>query len=218
MIALQVSAEVPAWSRTAIHDTVAAIVRQAPYRRDIQQTLLDRIIQWIGMLYERFVEALGGVPHAPVIATMTVIIVALLVVARVTYANRLRTTVGGFALPGRSRRSDATDPWREAEELASSGKFTEAAHALYRATLVRLAANGLIRLHESKTNGDYARELRRRGARSYEPFRRFGLRYDRIIYGTGVCDATSYQALLDAARSTMMHPGREQPRDRSSAA
>jgi hypothetical protein len=35
------------WSRAAIHDTVAAIVNQAGYRRDLRSTLLDRILQWI---------------------------------------------------------------------------------------------------------------------------------------------------------------------------
>jgi hypothetical protein len=32
-------------------------------------------------------------------------------------------------------------------------------------------------------------------------FRRFGSRYDRIIYGTGVCDAADYGALLEGART-----------------
>jgi hypothetical protein len=94
-----------------------------------------------------------------------------------------------------------TDSWREAEALAKSGQFTEAAHSLYRATLNVLSANGLVRLHESKTSGDYARELRRRGAPAHTAFRRFGARYDRIMYGTGVCDAASYDALLEDARA-----------------
>ena len=211
MIALQVpvAPPAPAWSRVAIHDTVAAIVRQAPYRRDIQQTLLDRIIQWIGVLYERFVEALGSVPHGRVIAMLATVVVGLLIAARAAYAARLRATTGRTSLPGRSRGSRATDPWREAEDFASAGQFTEAAHALYRATLGMLAANGLVRLHESKTSGDYERELRRRAASSYEPFRRFGHRYDRIIYGTGVCDAASYSALVDDARAMAVRPGHE---------
>ena len=60
---------------------------------------------------------------------------------------------------------------------------------------------GLIRLHDSKTSGDYARELLRRGSSSYASFRRFGALYDRIIYGAGVCDATEYATLFVAARA-----------------
>jgi Domain of unknown function (DUF4129) len=190
---------VPTWSRGAIHDTVAAIVRQPPYRRNLGTTLLDRIAQWIRELFERLVGALGGVPHGRVIATVAAAIAALLILARIVYAARLRGAAGGAASATGVRAGRSTNLWSEAEQLAASGRFTEAAHALYRAVLGMLAASGLVRLHESKTSGDYSRELRGRGASSYAAFRRFGARYDRVIYGTGVCDAEGYRALLDDA-------------------
>lgn len=188
------------WSREAIHDTVAAIVKQLSYRRDLRSTLFDRIVQWIADGYHRLFDALGGVPHGRFVATAAAAVVVLLVVARVTYAARLRTashdgarrrTIGGIR---------SGDPWSEAERLAASGHFTEAAHTLYRATIATLAAGGFVRLHESKTTGDYVRELGRRGAPSHAAFRRFGARYDRIIYGTGICDAEDYRKLLEEAR------------------
>ena len=169
------------WSREAIHDTVAAIVKQIGYRRDLRSTLLDRILQWIADAYHRLFDALGGVPHGRFIATVAAGVVALLVVARVTYAARLRTASHDGGKTGTRGGSRSGDPWSEAARLAEGGHFTEAAHALYRATVARLAAGGLVRLHESKTSGDYVRELRRRGAASHMVFRRFGARYDRII-------------------------------------
>lgn len=203
MSALQVPAAVPTptWSRAAIHDTVAAIARQQPYRRDFGSTLLDRIMRTIGEWYARLFDALGGVPHGRVIATTATVLIALLILARLFYAARLRATPGVGAQVGRSKARLSTDPWREAEELASGGHYTEAVHSLYRGTLAMLGANGLVRLHDSKTSGDYARELRRRGAAAHAAFRRFGARYDRIIYGTGVCDAASYAGLLEDARA-----------------
>ena len=108
------------------------------------------------------------------------------------------------------RATTAGDPWQSAEALAAAGQFTDAAHVLYGATLALLATRGQIRLHVSKTNGDYARELRRRGAAAHGPFRRFGRRYDRIIYGTGTCDAAEYAALLEEAR--MVGTARESER------
>jgi hypothetical protein len=203
------AAQHPVWPREAIHDTVAAIVRQAAYRRDLRATLLDRILQWLSDLYERLIATLGGLPHGRAIATAAAVTIAMLVVARVAYAARLRVPSTESREPGRRVVARATDPWREAEQLAAAGQFTEAAHALYRAALVMLASHGLIRVHEAKTSGDYARELRRHGAPAHAAFRRFGARYDRIIYGTGICDAADYQALLDGARGIAAARGGE---------
>jgi hypothetical protein len=193
--------QVPIWPRAAVHDTVAAIVKQAAYRRELSTTLLDRVMQWIQEALARLIESFRGVPHGRLVATVAAVIVGILIVARVVYAARLRAGV----LEEGERRvgvgGGARDPWREAERLAASGQFTDAAHALYRATVGLLAASGLIRRHDSKTSGDYARELRRRGTPAYAAFRRFGSLYDRIIYGDGVCNASEYTALLEAARS-----------------
>jgi hypothetical protein len=192
---------VTAWPRAAIHDTVAAIVKQTPYRRDLTRSLLDRILEWISEGFARLVNAVGDVPHGRFVATIAFTIVVILIVARVFYSARLRNGDEAGRVTGRSRGTNSSDPWREAELLAANGQYTEAAHALYRAALHMLAAQALVRLHQSKTSGDYARELRRLGAPVAAPFRRFGSRYDRIIYGEGACDATQYTALLDEART-----------------
>jgi hypothetical protein len=191
------------WTRAAIHDTVAAIVRQPAYHRSLGTTLLDRVLGWIADAYSRLVEALGSVPHGRVVATIAAATVALLVVARIVYASRLRGISTMSLASRRGRSATSSDSWREAEQLAAAGQFTEAAHALYRGTVSLLAAQGLVRRHDSKTSGDYARELRRRGAPAYAAFRRFGVRYDRIIYGTGMCDAPGYDALLADARAVL---------------
>jgi len=203
MIALQVPAggAVTIRPRAAIHDTVAAIVKQAPYHREIARSMFDRLAQWIGDMISRLFQGFGGIPHGRVITTIAAAIVVALVAARVLYSARLRTEADNAAPRGRGRVISAGDPWREAEELAGSGRFTDAAHALYRATIAMLAMQGLVRLHDSKTSGDYARELRRRASVAHAPFRRFGQRYDRIIYGTGTCDEHEYASLRDDARA-----------------
>jgi hypothetical protein len=200
---LVVQAPDATWTRAAIHDTVAAIVRQPAYHRSLGTTLLDRVLGWIADAYSRLVEALGSVPHGRVVATIAAATVALLVAARIVYASRLRGISTMSLASRRGRSATSSDSWREAEQLAAAGQFTEAAHALYRGTVSLLAAQGLVRRHDSKTSGDYARELRRRGAPAYAAFRRFGVRYDRIIYGTGMCDAPGYDALLADARAVL---------------
>ena len=197
---------VPSWSRAAIHDTVAAITRQRGYQRNARASLLERFFDWIGGLFERFSQSLGEVPYGRRIATVLAIVLAVLVLARLIFAARLRDGADTGAAPRRAVRVTTTEAWREAESLAAGGRYTEAAHALYRATLTLLAANGLVRLHESKTSGDYARELRRRGSPAYAAFRRFGARYDRIIYGEGRCDERGYRELVEAARPVFDAP------------
>jgi hypothetical protein len=194
------SGGVTVWPRTAIHDTVAAIARQRAYRRDVARSLFDRILDWLGDILTSVVNAIGEIPHSRIIATVAFAVVVMLILARVLYSARLRATQDEQTVLGRGVGTSSTDPWRDAELLAANGQFTEAAHALYRAALSMLAVKGLVRLHESKTSGDYARDLRRRGAPVHAPFRRFGARYDRIIYGAGECDAVQYAALLDDAR------------------
>lgn len=198
------------WARAAIHDTVAAIVRQAPYRRDLERTLLDRVDRWIGDVLDRIFFGLRGLPHGREIAVLAAGLLVVLIVARVLYARRLRAAVlDESAITGVDRRVSA-DPWRDAERLASAGQYTEAAHALYRAVVAALAARGAMRPHVSKTSGDYARELRRRGDPAERPFRLFGARYDRIIYGTGICNASDYHTLFDEARAVFDTTPREQ--------
>ena len=136
MLALQTGGvQVPIWPRAAVHDTVAAIVKQAAYRRELSTTLLDRVMQWIQEALARLTESFRGMPHGRLVATVAAVIVGILIVARVVYAARLRAAV----LEEGERRvgvsGGARDPWREAERLAASGQFTDAAHALYRATV-----------------------------------------------------------------------------------
>jgi hypothetical protein len=87
------------------------------------------------------------------------------------------------------------DPWLEAERLAAAGDFMGASHALYQAVIRRLAGTERIRLHASKTSGDYVRDLRRRGSMLTASFQQFGRRFDRVVFGKGVCTSEDYHAL-----------------------
>ena len=133
------------------------------------------------------------------IVYLVLAVLALLLVARLLLD--LRAELDGTTV-ARSRRGSVrvSDPWSEAERLAQAGAFTAAAHALFLALLGTLGARGEVRLHASKTAGDYARELRRRNAPSAPSFQSFRARYDRAVYGAGVVSGDDYRALLDYAR------------------
>ena len=100
---------------------------------------------------------------------------------------------------GGGARASRLDPWTEAERLAGVGDYMGAAHALYQAVLRRVAATERIRLHASKTSGDYVRDLRRRGSPMTTAFQQFGRRFDRVVFGKGTCTADDYAGLRSAA-------------------
>ena len=191
------------WPRAAIHDSVAAIARQSEYARSVRTSLLERFFNWLGSLLDALARALGGMPNARRVTVVVVILLALLVVARIAYAARLRAEAADAVRRQTARRPGAVDPWREAQRLAAEGRFTDAAHALYRSLVETVARREQLRVHIAKTSGDYARELRTRASPAYAPFRHFGRRYDHIIFGIGSCDAAGYQALLDDARPVL---------------
>jgi len=190
------------WPAAAIQDSVAAIVRQPAYQRSVRATLLDRLLDWLTALIRRFFFGLAEIPN------MKWIILGLAILAVLAIAGRL--WLGSEAEERRRRARPGTvqgggDPWVEADRIAATGDYTAAAHLLYRGVTERLAAAEQLRLHPSKTSGDYARELRTRGSPAHTEFRRFGRRYDHVLFGTGTCDVETYTALREHARG-VIHP------------
>lgn len=91
----------------------------------------------------------------------------------------------------------------EMRKLAEQGRFDRAIGLMMGALLRRLSDLGLLTYDESKVNGEYVREYpRERAGRS--SFRRFVLSFDTTIYGRGVCNRATYEAmgtLFDQIRS-----------------
>jgi len=108
---------------------------------------------------------------------------------------------GGYAahFARRMQADKAGDPWALAKRLAARGAYTEAAHALYGALLGRVSARVPLRLHPSKTAGDYARDLRSTAPTIFGPFREFARGYEVVMYRLGSCDQPRFQSLLELA-------------------
>ena len=201
---LQQAAASP-WTDAAIRDTVAAIASDPAYQRALTTSIWDRVVRW---LLDRLSDLLRLVDNTEYgrIATIAALalVVALILVRVVIGINAER------ALRGESRgtrpQAGGIAMVADAERLAAGGDYTAAAHALFAALLAACAARGEIRLHPSRTTGDYARELRRRNAPSLRPFQSFRSRYDRVIYGDMRCSADDYALLLREAHALM---GRE---------
>ena len=93
-----------------------------------------------------------------------------------------------------------SDWWSIADNLAARDDWTEAAHALYMALVTAAARTGALSIHDSKTTGDYLREVRRRsGAFDTTRFAEFTQSYETVIYGAGTCDPERYTTLREIA-------------------
>ena len=178
----------------AVHDTVAAIAKQAAYDRSFGDSAwqdfwseVERLIGWVAEFFR------GSSAGRHIAIVVVALIVTAVIVHFILAAVAGRNQAAAEAAPARER---ATDAWRDAEQLAAAGRFTDAAHALLAALLAGFARRGEVRLHASKTAGDYARELARRGSPARAAFQQFRRRYDAVIFGTGTCDAGEYAALL----------------------
>ena len=186
----------------AVHDSVAAIVSGSAYARTVHVSLIQLLWSWFVELLRRILPGLGGVAHGRGIAIVVLIGAVLLVAARLAFVARAGEEADRI-LRARGVRRTAEDHWRDAEQAAAEERFTDAAHSLYRALLQTLARRERLRLHQAKTAGDYARDLRMSGSPSYRAFREFGRTYDRIIYGIGSCDREGYELLRSLALPIM---------------
>lgn len=182
------------WNTSAVHDTVAVLLKDAVYRRSFWSSIVGRLLTELGRLLQWLYDAVRGVPGGKATVLTIIAIVLLLMVGRLYLATKGSDDLLFRRKPG-SLRALRSDPWAEAESLAAAGDYMGAAHALYQAVIRRLAATERIRPHSSKTSGDYARELRRRASPLAIPFQTFGRRFDRVVFGAGVCTEDDYAAM-----------------------
>ena len=197
----QLFAQSAAVDTTAVRDTIAAIASQPAYRRSPTDTLADQLWRALVDAFDRLTQTITGSVTSRRITLIVIGSMLLMVIVRAFINDRATRSLTRRRAP--HARQMYGDAWAEAQRLAAAGQYTDAAHALCAAVLQACAARGEVRLHPSKTTGDYARELRRRGATAHTPFQGFRKRYDRLVYGELQCSATDYAALLSDATPIM---------------
>jgi hypothetical protein len=187
---------------SAIRDTLAAVFRDPAYNRSAQETLGEKLLAWIQWLLYEIARVVGDSPvlYWSTIALLVAVVAAVL--GRSIYLAFQRARLAAAAMrSGAGGDGDGfhSDAWLLAQRYAANGQYTEAAHAVYRHLLEWLAHRENIRLHPSKTVGDYARELRARSSRIFSHYREFARSYEVVIYGLGSCDRERYDRLLSLA-------------------
>lgn len=164
------------------------------------------IARWIFAWIARALHALSGHPGANVVVRIALVLAVV--------AIALRFLLPGFTLPQRGAHGDRgpqrDDWWGLAARLAGEGSFTDAAHALYLALVTAGAARGLVVIHESKTTGDYLREVRhaqhgprRVTAGELAGWRDFIRAYETAIYGLRSVSHTEYGTLRALAAAAL---------------
>jgi hypothetical protein len=187
----------------AIADTVAAVFRSSTFAGRGSVSISELIAQWIWNLVLRFFGFAQSHPAIGIVFRIALGLALLAMLARIVYGLLLRFAPSTIGLR-RSEFSRRTDWWTTAQTLAAQNDYTGAAHALYLALIGAAARRGLVSLHESKTTGDYLRELRRKpDAIDLPRFTDFTRSYETVIYGIGVCDRDRFTTLNALAGSLL---------------
>lgn len=192
------------WTAEQIHDSVAAIARQPAYATPIRQSILGRIVMTVIRWIRDLLDRTGALPGARYLLIAAVVLFILIVVARIVIDQRLnarRAAGEGLRMLG----ADARDYWALAAQLDAAGTQVEACHAIYLAVLDALTRAGLLRFHPSKTSGDYARDLRQRGAPQAADFTRFARAFERAVYGWSLPTHDDYSRLANEAERLARH-------------
>jgi hypothetical protein len=186
------------WTTDAIHDTVAAIARQPAYTTSIKQSLFGRFLRFVFDRLRDLRALLGGSPGIRIVVIGAAALLIVIIVARIIVSRRIENGRGHERTRGAGRHA-RTDYWQRARELAGAGDHVGASRALYAGVLDDLARSGAVRFHPSKTSGDYARELARRGSPSASAFQVFARHFEQIAYGTASTGAEEFERLTRAA-------------------
>ncbi len=197
------------FSDQAIRDTVEKVFSSGEFGR---ASLLSRLFAWGLDQLRRLWQAMPSVgsPGLSWVLRIGIVLLVIGVIGRIAYAwiVERRFAVDGDNRPdGRGRLAPVRDPLALANEAAGRGDFTAAAHALYAALLHAIARKERVRLHPSKTVGDYVRDLRGKSSSLFGRFRDFSRSYEVVIYGVGVCDRDRYERLHLLAADMLSPPG-----------
>ncbi len=190
---------------SAIADTVAAVFRGRAFAAHHSVSLGALIADWIWNFIIRVLGFTAEHPGIGVVLRAGLILALAAFAVRIVYGLLLRRSPS-ITLRRSLDARQIRDWWIVAEELAARHDYTAAAHALYMALLTAAVRHGSVSIHDSKTTGDYLREVRRKpGPFDVGRFSEFTRSYETVIYGAGTCDPPRYTSLHDIAAAILGH-------------
>lgn len=202
MIAFPAQAVAGPWTAKQIHDTVAAIARQAAYATPVRQSILSRIFGTVFRWVRDLLERINGWPGARYLLIAAAVLLIVIVAGRIVIGQQMearRLAGAGLRAVGGERR----DYWALAAELDAAGNYVGACHAIYIGVVDSLARAGIVKFHASMTSGDYTRDLRQRGATIAGEFSSFARLFDRSVYSWNEPTHDDYARLARAAEAVV---------------
>jgi hypothetical protein len=97
-------------------------------------------------------------------------------------------------------RQNVRTLWDQADQLARAGNHLEATRVLYLGVLALLHQHGLIRYERTRTNGEYARHLRRQTT-VHQPFVHLTGIFEQKWFGERACGADDYHSCRGLAET-----------------
>lgn len=182
------------WTSSQVHDTVAAIARQPEFAGSARESLMGRFLRYVMAWIRDLLARYHGSASARYVVIAAIGLIVLVIVARVVSSRELDAQAR--RLRDARRGTAREDLWIAARRAADEGDYAGACHLLYAAVLERLANLHAVRLHPSKTSGDYWRELRRHGFPAVDDFRLFARRFERAVYGSSTPASDDIDKLL----------------------
>jgi hypothetical protein len=179
----------------AIQDTIARIVTDVRYQRNVTDTVLSRLWRWLSEIFSRIFDRVTSSGETQVAVLVVVGALVAAAIARAVIVARARRTAAETA----ARAPDATDLLAEADALAKDGAHARAVHRLLDAVIAALVDRRLVRAHPAMTTGDYARALR--GTAIAPQFRSFARAWERAAYDGAIVTAERYAQLRTQAHA-----------------
>jgi hypothetical protein len=192
-----------------VNDALSRVYARPEFAERTTPALLQRVAElwsafwtWVWSLLPQFNLGLGATALAWIVVALLGL-VAVWALVRLLGGRIMPTRGSGAAAGARAAPAGHAAPkaahWEAAaRDAATQGRFRDAAHALYLATVLRLEERGALRYHAGKTPGDYRREVRADPAAS-GPFDRFVRRFLPVAFGADEPATHHFDDLRNAA-------------------
>jgi hypothetical protein len=170
------------------------------------QSLVSRVLDWIGDQLNRFSFGVGRGPGfvGDLVGLVLIAAAVFIVIVLVRSLRRTPRTVDEVELSIEEEESRSAADWRsDAERFETEQRWREALRARYRELLRTLVEDGVLVDLPGRTTGEYRVELRTARPSTSEPFAELTDLFERAWYGgrlTGPDEYRRFRELVSVVR------------------
>jgi hypothetical protein len=191
----------PAVDRDRVRQVLARVLPAAPSAEARPphwiRRLVQRLLEWLGRLFERIPELPGPAPRAlfwVVVGVGAAVLAVALWLALRSLLRRFTRQAAEYRKIEISRPPEAPDSdavLSEARQAAAAGAYRDAIRRLYLALLLKLDSAGLLSYHPAKTNWEHLRSFA--DERLRPTFASLTFIFDHTWYGAKSAERSDYE-------------------------